>query len=151
MKFSLIIFSLLFAFQTGYAQSQKDVQEIRKSLNLFQEDFNDGSFKNSKRYATQDWIHINPGGGISIGRDSVLNEVRTIHKTALKGVSMTIANSNMKFVAPTVAIANVVHKISTYEMPKGVIHENEHQRKTYIFIKRKGVWLLTLDQNTIIQ
>lgn len=151
MKIFLIILIISLCLQSTYAQSKKDVQDIRKTIILFQEDFNEGSFRNSKEYTTNDWIHINPGGGISVSRDSVLKEVRNIHQTALKGMSMTISNSKIKFVAPGIAIANVVHNISIYEMPKGVIHENERQRKTYLFIKRKGKWLLTLDQNTIIQ
>ena len=36
-------------------------------------------------YTTIDWVHINPGGGITRGREDVLREVRAIHQTMLKG------------------------------------------------------------------
>ncbi len=151
MKLLLIVLLFATGFQTTCAQNQKDVEEIKKVIHLFQEDFNEGSFKHANQYTTEDWIHINPGGGITTNRDEVLKEVRSIHQTALKGVSMTIINLKVKFISPVAAFANVEHQISSYEMPKGIMHENEHQIKTYLFLKRKGRWLFTLDQNTIVQ
>lgn len=55
----------------------------------FQNDFNDVSFKNAEMYSTIDWGHINPGGGIAIGRESVLRTVRAVHQSFLKNISMT--------------------------------------------------------------
>ena len=43
------------------------------------------------------------------------------------------------------------HTSDTYITPEdGIKHENEKQVKTYIIVKQKGEWLLTLDQNTIV-
>ena len=116
----------------------------------FQDDFNEGGFKNTESFATADWEHINPGGGITKGREAVLKEVRAVHQTFLKGVSLTIESISIRFLTPTVAIADVIHKSSDYELPKGVKHQNERQRKTYVFVKTENKWLLTLDHNTVI-
>lgn len=116
----------------------------------FQNDFNEGGFKKAEFYTTKDWVHINPGGGITKGRDEVLKEVRTVHQSFLKGVSLIIESITIRFLTPTVAIANLVHKSSEFELPLKVKHQNERQMKTYIIMKRQDRWLLTLDQNTVI-
>ena len=103
-----------------------------------------------KFYTTKDWEHINLGGGITKGREAVLKEVRAVHQTFLKGVSLTIESITIQFLTPTVAIANVVHKSSDYELPQGVKHQNKRQRKTYIIVEKQNKWLLTLNQNTVI-
>jgi uncharacterized protein (TIGR02246 family) len=133
-----------------FGQSSQDTQSVKKVILLFQEDFNDGSFKNAPTYTTNDWEHINPGGGIDKGRDEVLKTVRSVHQTFLKGVSMTIDSMTIRFITPDVAIADVFHKLSIYELPAGVKHENEREIKTYVIVKQKGKWLLTHDHNTTI-
>lgn len=72
------------------AQTTKDLAAVKKVVVAFQNDFNEGSFKNALEYTTRDWDHINPVGGISKGRAAVLEEVRAVHQSFLKGVSMEI-------------------------------------------------------------
>ena len=76
----------------GVAWGADDEQLVREVVKAFVADYNNGAFKNAPTYTTDDWVHINPGGGITRGRDEVLKEVRAIHKTMLKGVSITIDN-----------------------------------------------------------
>ena len=86
-----------------------------------------------------------------MGRDDVLKEVRAIHKTMLKGVSITIDSMTVRFVTHDVALVNAIHTSDSYVTPEdGLKHENERQMKTYVLVKRDGKWLLALDQNTII-
>jgi uncharacterized protein (TIGR02246 family) len=128
-----------------------DEQLVREVVSAFVADYNNGDFKNAPTYTTDDWVHINPGGGITRGRDKVLKEVRAIHRTMLKGVSITIESMTVHFVTPDVALVDAVHKSDSYVTPEdGVKHENERQIKTYVIVKRNGKWLLALDQNTII-
>ena len=150
MKSYLILFLILNFSNTSIAQNSKNEQLVKNVVVAFQNDFNDGGFKNIESYTTKDWEHINPGGGITKGREAVLKEVRAVHQTFLKGVSLTIESITIRFLTPTVAIADVVHQSSEYELPQGVKHQNERQRKTYLVVKKENKWLLTLDQNTII-
>ena len=145
----ILFFTFLFSNQS-IAQNLRNEQVVKNVVLAFQDDFNEGGFKKAKFYTTKDWVHINPGGGITKGRDKVLKEVRTVHQSFLKGVSLIIESITIRFLIPTVAIANVVHKSSDYELPQGVKHQNERQMKTYIIVKRQNKWLLTLDQNTVI-
>ena len=147
--FTIIIISFLSL--VGKGQSSQDNEAIKKVVIAFQDDFNEGSFKNAEAYSTSDWRHINPGGGIDKGRDSVLITVRAVHKTFLKGVTMKIEAMDIRFLTPDVAIADVIHKVDTYTTPDGVRHENERQIKTYVMVKKMGRWLLAQDHNTVIQ
>lgn len=135
----------------GKGQSSHDKEAIKKVVIAFQDDFNDGGFKNADAYSTSDWRHINPGGGIDKGRDSVLLTVRAVHQTFLKGVTMQIESMDIRFLTPEVAIADVIHKVNSFTTPDGVKHENERQIKTYVLVKKKGRWLLAQDHNTVIQ
>jgi uncharacterized protein (TIGR02246 family) len=132
-------------------QSFQDNESVKKVVMNFQEDFNDGRFRNAMTYSAPEWRHINPGGGIDKGRDSVLKTVRSVHQSFLKGVTMSIESMEIRFITSDVAIADVVHKVSTYITPDGVKHENERHIKTYVIVQKKGTWLLVQDNNTIIQ
>jgi len=145
----LAIAGVLSSISNG--QSSQDSEAVRKVVIAFQEDFNDGGFKNATAYTTSDWEHINPGGGIKKGRDEVLKEVRSIHQTFLKGVTMRVESIVARFLTPDVAIADVIHNIDNYVTPDGVKHENERHIKTYVVIKKEEKWLLAQDQNTVIQ
>lgn len=149
---TFFLFTMVFMLSViGKGQSEKDRDAVKKVVIAFQDDFNDGGFNNAADYSTVDWRHINPGGGIDKGRDSVVKGVRAVHQTFLKGVTMEIEHIDIRFLTADVAIANVVHKMATYYMPDGTRHENERQIKTYVIVKQKGKWLLAQDHNTIIQ
>ena len=134
----------------GIAQTEQDRQSIKQVIISFQDDFNEGSFKNAEQYTTEDWVHINPLGGVDKGQKEVLKVVREVHKTFLKGVKMDLADLSMRFITPDVAIAQAVHNMSTYTTPDGTKHENERHVKTYVVVKKNGKWLLTHDHNTIV-
>ncbi|QMU30604.1 YybH family protein [Adhaeribacter radiodurans] len=150
MKTFIFLLLTVFVSIVSMGQSSKDEESVKKVINAFQDDFNDGSFKNAAAYTTSDWEHLDPGGGIVKGREEVLKVVRGVHQTILKGVSMTIQSMSIRFITPDVAIADVIHKISDFELPAGVKHKNELNLKTYVVVKQKGKWLLTHDQNTTV-
>ncbi len=151
MKSLLFLTITSFLSVSSIGQSAVDTESVKKVVIAFQEDFNEGSFKNASNYATVDWEHIGPYGGIWRGRDTLIKALRSIHQTVLKGVTMTIESMTVRFITSDVAIADVIHKSSPFELPPGVRHENMRQMKTYVVVKQSGKWLLTLDQNTIIQ
>jgi hypothetical protein len=86
MKPFLLLMTASFISLVSTGQSSQDDQLVKKVVIAFQEDFNDGSFKNATSYTTIDWEHLDPGGGITKGRDEVLKVVRSVHQTFLKGV-----------------------------------------------------------------
>jgi uncharacterized protein (TIGR02246 family) len=150
MRFVLYSLLAMLINLENFGQTAQDSQAVKKVISSFQEDFNEGTFKNADKYTTSDWVHINPFGGITRGREEVLKGVRRVHQSFLKGVSISTSNMTVKFVSPEVAVVDAVYKISPYELPTGVKHENEGRTKTYVVVKQNGQWLLTHDQNTIV-
>ena len=150
MKLYLLVFSAIFLSHTSFGQNSQEEQLVKNVVLAYQDDYNTGGFKNAGSYAAKDWEHINPIGGITRGRDEVLKELQPLVQTLLPGVTLSLESITIRFLNPSVAIANVVHKSSDYEFPTGVKHHNELHMKTYIIVKRQNKWLLTLDQNTII-
>ena len=90
MKSYLILFLIINFTNASVAQNSKNEQLVKNVVLAFQDDFNDGKFKNIEFQTTKYWEHINPGGGITKGREAVLKEIRAVHQTFLKGVSVTI-------------------------------------------------------------
>ena len=86
---AVIIATLLSWFKpnTSLGQNSQNEQLVKNVVLAYQDDYNDGGFKNVETYTTKDWEHINPIGGLTRGRDSVMNELRPLCQTILKGVS----------------------------------------------------------------
>lgn len=150
MKIPTLMIVLGLLSFTGKGQGPKERELVNNVIIEFQNDFNEGGFKNAGTYSTTDWEHINPNGGISKGRDNVLREVRAVHQSFLKGVRMKIETMDIRFLTPTVAVADVIHVMDDFYTPDGKLHKNERQIKTYIVIKQEGKWLLAHDHNTVI-
>jgi len=151
MKFIPYVFLTLILYSCSSTMSQADEDAVKKVVLDFQEDFNDGSFQRAESYATNDWVHINPRGGIDIGKENVLKHVRGVHQTFLKGVSITTDSMNVRFITPEVALVTAYHPIAQFTTPDGITHANGREIKSYVLVKQESKWLLTLDHNTTIQ
>src|ERR1700737_444959 len=82
---------------TSFGQKSQDEQLVKNVVLAYQDDYNDGGFKNVETYTTKDWEHINPIGGITKGRDEVMKELRPLCQTILKGVTLTVESITIKF------------------------------------------------------
>ena len=122
---------------------------VRQAVESFYTAFNQG-FEGACDFSTEDWNHINPGGGWTRGRESVLKEVRQVHATFLKGVTDTVEEITVRFATHDVAVATVTSVMSTYFSGDGARHENERHIRTFVVVKRNGQWLVMQDQNTTI-
>ena len=138
------------ATSTGHPQTAKQSEQVRASVLSFFDAFNKHSFANIADITTDDWVHINPLGGRTSGREDILKELKEVHSTFLKGVSMKIDEISVKFATADVAVVTVVNQITPYTTPDGANHSNERQIKTFVVVKRKNKWLIMQDQNTII-
>ncbi len=148
MKCILIICLVLFVGACNQTPNQET--EVRQTVQSFFDAFNKHEFEDVAAITTEDWNHVNPLGGWTKGREAVLKELKEVHSTFLKGVSMTIEDMSVRFASPDVAVVTVTNRIETYTTPDGVKHENERQIKTFIVVKRGGKWMIMQDQNTII-
>ncbi len=131
------------------AQTPHDEKQVRQVVQSFYDAFNAHAFDRAAEFTTDDWTHINPGGGWKKGREAVLKELKEVHSTFLKGVTDTPEEMSVRFAAHDVAVVTVPSRVGTYITPDGVRHENERQIRTFVVVRRAGKWLIMQDQNTI--
>jgi limonene-1,2-epoxide hydrolase len=65
----LLLFAAGLLCLMGVARGSDEKQLVREVVKAFVTDYNNGGFKNAPSYTTDDWVHINPGGGVTRGRD----------------------------------------------------------------------------------
>jgi uncharacterized protein (TIGR02246 family) len=114
--------------------------DVRKTVQAFYQAFDEG-FVKPPDFATPDWYHINPLGGIDKGLDAVLKTVRDVHSTFLKGTTDTIDDMSVRFAADTVAVATVTSTMSPYTAPDGVKHGPEKHIRTFLVVRTDARWL----------
>jgi uncharacterized protein (TIGR02246 family) len=135
---------------TSCSSSPNDREaKVRAVVAEFYRNFDEG-FTDPADYATEDWYHINPNGGIDKGRDSTMKTVREVHHTFLKGTKDRVRNIDVRFASNDVAVATVTSEMSPFTSPDGVNHRVEGHVRTFVVVKRQDRWLIMQDHNTTI-
>jgi uncharacterized protein (TIGR02246 family) len=150
MKVPVVSLITLALIEHALAQAGGDEKRVREVVRSFYADFNSHGWTHAVNYTTEDWVHINPLGGWTRGRDAVLKELEQVHSTFLKGVSDAIQDLDVKFANPEVAVATVTSQMSTFTTPDGTKHENEQHIRTFILVRRDDRWMIMQDQNTAV-
>ena len=136
-------------FLPGLAFAADDEAAVRHVVQAFYTAFDEG-FVNRVDFATDDWYHINPFGGIDRGLDATLKTVRNVHTTFLKDVTDTPEDIAIRFATGDVAVATVTSTMSPYTGPDGVKQGPQKQVRTFIVVKRGERWLIMQDHNTTV-
>jgi uncharacterized protein (TIGR02246 family) len=124
-----------------------DIDDVRQVVQKFYTAFDEG-FVKPVDFATDDWHHINPYGGVDPGLEATLKEVREVHTTFLKGVTDAPESIQIRFASRDVAIATVVSKVSAFKGPDGVAQAPHENVRTFVVVKRGDRWLIMQDHNT---
>ena len=133
----------------GLALAADAESAVRQTVRAFYTAFDEG-FVKPVDFATDDWYHVNPFGGVDRGLAATLKDVREVHTTFLKGVTDTPEEIAIRFATPDVAIATVVSTTSPFTGPDGVKHTAQKQVRTFVVVKRGERWLIQQDHNTYI-
>ena len=150
MKTALSLLITLITVVQAFGDPSKEEKSVREVVQSFYAAFNSHSFTHAADYTTEDWNHINPGGGWTRGRDAVLKELKEVHSTFLKGVSDTVEDMTVRFATPEVAVVTVTSRMSAFTMPDGSRHEDERHIRTFVIVRREDRWLIMQDQNTLV-
>ena len=123
---------------------------VRRAVQRFYDAFNAHGFGNAAEFTRDDWVHINPNGGVKQGRAAVLAELREVHASFLKGVTDTPDSIAVRFATRDVAVATVPSRMTpAFTTPDGVRHVNEPHIRTFVVVRRGGVWRIMQDHNTV--
>lgn len=150
MKTALSSLIALMLIADALAETASEEDRVRDVVKSFYADFNSHGWTHAVNYTTDDWVHINPLGGSTRGRDAVLKELEEVHSTFLKGVSDTIQEMAVRFASSDVAIVTVTSQMSTFTTPDGTEHENEQHIRTFVLVRRNDRWRIMQDQNTAV-
>ena len=124
-------------------------QQVRQAVQRFYDTFNSHDWGRAAEFTTEDFTHIDPGGGWTRGREEVLKLLKEVHSTFLKGVTDTPEEMEVRFATADVAVVTVPSRNSgTFTTPDGMKYENQRQIRTFVVVKRGGRWLIMQDQNT---
>ena len=148
MKLLLSVVISLFFVGGALAQKSATEKQVRQAVQLFYEAFNTHDFGQAAQFTTEDWVHINPLGGWTMGREAVLKELKEVHSTFLKGVTDTPEGMSVRFASGDVAVVTAPSRVSTFTTPDGIRHENERMIRTFVLVRRGAKWLIMHDQNT---
>ena len=143
------VLCLMFASR-AIPQNKADENQAGESVKSFYAAFNSHDFSDARNYTAEDWVHINPFGGSTHGREATLKDLHEVHSTFLKGVTDKIDELTVRLVATDVAIVTVTSHMSTFTTPNGVKHDNQRNIRTFVVVKQNGLWLIAQDQNTRI-
>lgn len=149
MRLLLVASALVVGASAPAAARESRAAAALAPVMAFYRAFDEG-FVRPADFATEDWNHINPGGGRTRGRDAVLVEVRSVHKTFLKGVTDTPLQSDVRFAGPDAAVVTVVSVMSPYAMPGGPRVEAERHIRTFVVVRRGPTWKVMQDHNTTV-
>ena len=133
----------------GLALAADDEAAVRHVVQSFYQAFDEG-FVQPVDFATDDWYHINPFGGIDRGSQAALKTVREVHTTFLKGVIDTPDDIAIRFASGDVAVATVISTMSSFTGPDGVTRGPHKQVRTFVVVKRGERWLIMQDHNTTV-
>ena len=145
---SPILFTLVRAKVVQFLPPMQE--DIVAAVKRFYAGFDDGTFPNAEEYTTHDWTHINPLGGMALGREAVLEEVRAAHSSFLKGVTDTPESFDVRRASDAVAIVVVPSRLSSFTTPDGASHDYQRNIRTFIVVNQNGRWLIRHDHNTFI-
>ena len=133
----------------GATTAADDKAAVCHVVQAFYKAFDEG-FVKPVDFATDDWYHINPFGGIDRGLEATLKTVRDVHTTFLKDVTDTPEDIGIRFASGDVAVATVTSTMSPYTRPDGVKQGPQQQVRTFIVVKRGERWLIMQDHNTTV-
>ena len=112
-------------------EAQPIDQQVRQAVQQFYDTFNSHDWGRAAEFTTEDFTHIDPGGGWTRGREEVLKLLKEVHSTFLKGVTDTPEEMEVRFATADVAVVTVPSRIAgTFTTPDGVKHKNDRQIRT---------------------
>ena len=130
------------------AKQVGEEKPVRETVQRFYDTFNSHDWAKLAEFTTEDFTHINTGGGWTRGREAVLKLLKQAHPTFLKDVQ-DIADEDkteVRFATPDVAVVTVPSTVKgTFTTPDGKKHENERQIRTFVVVRRRGKWLIMQD------
>ncbi|RZJ92431.1 MAG: SgcJ/EcaC family oxidoreductase [Hymenobacter sp.] len=157
-----VVLSLLFNLSSFVCSAQlapkgrgpsPDEKLIEAQVNRLVADWNTHEFNHLDSYATDDVDWVNLVGMWWKGRPEVKQAHQTGFDYFFKGVPFTRTGLTVRFLTSEVALAHLLCHVGSLFPPDGIDRGTNRTPETdniltLVYVKRKGVWVLTAGQNT---
>lgn len=147
--------SLLFLFSSLFCCAQSNKKPIENKVNRMISDWNTHEFKNMNLYATEDIDWVNLVGMWWKGRTDVIKAHQITFDRFFNGVPFTRKSLDIRLLTRDVAIVHLLCHVGSLYPPDGINRGNNATPETdnlltLVYVKKKGTWLLSAGQNTLI-
>lgn len=140
----------------GVAQKNTDEQKaIELQIDAFITSWNKHDFSDMKNYIAEDCDFVNAVGCHWKGREEVQYAHQAFHESVLKNTPMEKRSVTIRFLKPDVAIVHLLWHIGLITIPsahssrQGKPDGDNDDLATIVFVKRKGIWLITAMENVV--
>ena len=157
MKTFLLTLSLLLAASRAFAQTPAaDEAAIRRAVARMTTNWQNHHFADMATYTTPDVSWVNIVGMHWRGRAQVQQAHQQIFDTLFTGVAFTPGETSVRTVAPGVAVVTMSCHVGAFYPPDGVNRGTNQEGDddnllTLVLVQRRGQWLLTAGQNTVVR
>ena len=157
MKTCLLALAALLA--TGRASAQQpasDEAAIRQTVARMTTNWQNHRFADMATYTTPDVTWVNIVGMHWRGRAQVQQAHQQIFDAMFKGVAFVPGKTEVRTIAPGVAVVTMYCYVGTFYPPDGINRGTNQEGDnddllTLVLVKRQGHWLLTAGQNTVVR
>ncbi|MGI4866454.1 MAG: SgcJ/EcaC family oxidoreductase [Janthinobacterium lividum] len=149
--------TLLLAAGPACAQAPNpDETAIRQTVARMTANWQNHHFADMATYTTPDVTWVNIVGMHWRGRTQVQQAHQQIFDTLFTGVAFTPGQTEVRAIAPGVAVATLYCHVGAFYPPDGVNRGTNKEGDsddllTLVLVKRQGAWLLTAGQNTVVR
>lgn len=144
-----LVFAVIFLIPfLGNAQTRyKDSKFIEQKIDEQIASWNKHNYSDMANYATEDCDWVNVKGMWWKGRTQVEYAHQEYHKTIFKGTALKKNAAEIRFISTDVAIVHLSWHTGAFTTPGGTAVPEGDDLATLVYVKRKGVWLLTAAEN----
>ena len=139
----------------AYTQTAADKETVNNAVTSFLTSWKNHDFKDMGNYTTNDVYWISPLGALWNGKKDVQSSFTRMHQSFFKNTPLTEESRDVRFMAPTVALVNLLFKSGASYHPDGIDNGNNKVEggrgyQTMVVVKQSGKWLIASAQVTSI-
>ena len=157
MRYIIFMTILLGICFPGVAQNNTGEQKaIEAQIDAFLTSWNKHDFSDMENYIAEDCDFVNAVGVHWKGIEEVQYAHQTFHQSVLKNTPMEKRSVTIRFLKPDVAIVHLLWHIGLITIPsahssrQGKPDGDNDDLATIVFVKRKGIWLITAMENVVV-
>ena len=143
--FLLVAFSVL---GNAFAATIDDEKLIRGVEARWEEAWNRHDMKAGAALFTEDADFINVNGWYWKGRDEIEKNHAVLHAGMFKDSTFKTISTNIRFLAPEIALTHVKWEIGGDRNPDGTFRQPREGLFTQVLVKKNGRWSISAWHNT---